>query len=251
MIALLRCIKSDFYKLRHTSIPWIHLLIPLAGAFMFLAYYRLSSWDTVKKISGYLEVLAIAFPLLIGIISGIVIEQEEQAGNFQTLLCSTESKNTTYLSKLIILLLLGSFSIILAVEIFALGFQTMPNIFYLKAAGALVLGNIFIYILHVFISLQFGKGASTGLGVAESLLSALMLTGLGDKAWHFIPCAWGVRFCDYLVFKFIDHPSVNSYATQVAVDTKQGVFIMLFAVCIAFVSSLFWFKKWEGRKSYE
>ncbi|MBX4263956.1 lantibiotic immunity ABC transporter MutG family permease subunit [Clostridium estertheticum] len=250
MIALLRCIKSDFYKLRHTSIPWIHLLIPLAGAIMFLAYYRISSWDTVKKTSGYLETLAIAFPLLIGIISGIVIEQEEQAGNFQTLLCNTKSKNTTYLSKLIVLLLLGSFSIILAVGIFALGFQTMPNIFYLKAAGALVIGNIFLYILHVFMSLQFGKGASTGLGVAESLISALMLTGLGDGVWRFIPSAWSVRFCDYLVFKFTYH-SVNSYATQAALDTKQGLFIMLFAICIAFAISLFWFKKWEGRKSYD
>ncbi len=247
MIALLRCIKSDFYKLRHTYIPWIHLLIPLAVAFMFLAYYRLSSWDTVKKISGYLETLAIAFPLLIGIISGIVIDQEEQAGNFQTLLCSTKSKCTTYLSKLIILLLLGSFSIILAVEIFALGFQTMPNIFYLKAAGALVIGNIFLYILHMFISLQFGKGASTGLGIAESLISALMLTGLGDGVWHFIPCAWSVRFCDYLVAEWADHFT----SAVVTLDTKQGVFIMLFAVCIAFVASLFWFKKWEGRKSYE
>ncbi|MBW9151235.1 lantibiotic immunity ABC transporter MutG family permease subunit [Clostridium estertheticum] len=249
MIALLRCIKSDFYKLRHTSIPWIHLLIPLAGAIMFLAYYRVSSWDTVKKITGYLETLAIAFPLLIGIISGIVIEQEEQAGNFQTLLCNTKSKNTTYLSKLIVLLLLGSFSIILAVGIFALGFQTMPNIFYLKAAGALVIGNVFLYILHVFISLQFGKGASTGLGIAESLISALMITGLGDGVWRFIPSAWSVRFCDYIVFKFTYH-SVNSYATQAALDTKQGLFIMLFALCITFAISLFWFKKWEGRKSY-
>ncbi|MBU3111596.1 lantibiotic immunity ABC transporter MutG family permease subunit [Clostridium lacusfryxellense] len=247
MIALVRCIKSDFYKLRHTSIPWIHLLIPLAVAFMFLEYYRLSSFDTVKKISGYLETLAIAFPLLIGIISGIVIEHEEQAGNFQTLLCSTKSKNTTYLSKLIILLLLGSFSIILAVGTFALGFQTMPNIFYLKAAGALVIGNIFLYILHVFMSLQFGKGASAALGVFESLISALMLTGLGDNVWHFLPCAWGVRFCDYLVVEWANY-STSSF---VAVDTKQGVFIMLFAVCIAFVESLFWFEKWEGRKSYE
>ncbi|MCB2338812.1 lantibiotic immunity ABC transporter MutG family permease subunit [Clostridium estertheticum] len=250
MIALLRCIKSDFYKLRHTSIPWIHLLIPLAGAFMFLLYYHTTSKNSISDIRAYLEILCIAFPLLIGIISGIIIEQEEQAGNFQTLLCSTKSKNTTYLSKLIVLLLLGIFSITLAIGPFALEFQVVPYLFYLKEAGALVLGNIFIYILHVFISLQFGKGASTGLGIFESLISALMITGLGDKTWHFIPCAWGVRFCDYLVFKFTYH-SVNSYATQVALDTKQGLFIMLFATCIAFVTSLFWFRKWEGRKSYE
>jgi len=246
MIALLRCVKSDFYKLRHTSILWLHLLLPLTGALMFLAYYSVSSWDLIPKISAYLEALAIAFPLIIGLISGIVIEQEEQAGNFQTLLCSTKSKCISYLSKLIILLLLASFSITLAVVTFALGFQTMSTLFYLKAAGALVVGNIFLYILHMFISLQFGKGASIGLGIVGSLISALMSVGLWERIWHFIPWAWGVRFCDYLVFKFV-YPSASA---GVAIDTKQGLFIMLFAICIAFVASLFWFKKWEGRKLY-
>ena len=97
MVALLRCIKSDFYKLRHTSILWIHLFIPLAGSFIFLLYYHVTSRNTIMDISGYLEVLAISFPLLIGLISGIVIEQEEQAGNFQVMLCTAKSKCTTYL----------------------------------------------------------------------------------------------------------------------------------------------------------
>lgn len=247
MIDLLRCVKSDFYKLRHTSILWIHLFIPLAGAFIFLLYYHMTGKNSITDIGTYLEVLAIALPLLIGLISGMVIEQEEQTGNFQVLLATSKFKNTTYLSKLIILLLLGSFSIILAVGTFALGFHVVTYPVYLKAVAALVIGNIFLYILHVFISLQFGKGASTGLGVSESLISALMITGLGNNIWHFIPCAWAVRFCDYLVFKLV-YPSASAV---VAIDSEQGLFIMLFAICIAFVASLFWFRKWEGRKSYE
>ncbi|MGV8980728.1 lantibiotic immunity ABC transporter MutG family permease subunit [Clostridium sp.] len=247
MIALLRCIKSDFYKLRHTSILWIHLLIPLAGALIFLLYYHVRLNKSITDIGTYLEALAIAFPLLIGLISGIVIEQEEQTGNFQVLLTTSKSKCTTYLSKVILLILLGTFSIALAVGVFALGFHVLPYLFYLKAGAALVIGNIFLYILHVFISLQFGKGSSTGLGVSESLISALMITGLGNNIWHFIPCAWAVRFCDYLVFKLV-YPSASAV---VEIDTKQGAFIMLFALCIAFASSLFWFGKWEGRKSYE
>ncbi|MBU3185324.1 lantibiotic immunity ABC transporter MutG family permease subunit [Clostridium estertheticum] len=246
MFALIRCIKSDFYKLRHTSILWIHLLIPLAGAFIFLLYYHTTSKNSIMDIKTYLEALAIAFPLLIGVISGIVIEQEEQAGNFQVLLATSKSKTTTYLSKTILLLLLGSFSIILAVGIFALGFHVVPYLFYLKAAGALVLGNIFIYILHVFISLQFGKGASAGIGVAGSLISALMITGLGYKIWHFVPWAWSVRFCDSM-FDKLDYPAFNA---QIALDMRKGSVVMLFAIVIAFIASLFWFKKWEGRKSY-
>ncbi|MBU3155727.1 lantibiotic immunity ABC transporter MutG family permease subunit [Clostridium estertheticum] len=247
MIALLRCIKSDFYKLRHTSILWIHLFIPLAGALIFLLYYHGRLNNSITDIKTYLEALAIAFPLLIGLISGIVIEQEEQAGNFQVLLATSKSKNTTYLSKLILLLLLGSFSITLAVGTFALGFHVLPYLFYLKAAGLLVLGNIFIYILHVFISLQFGKGASAGIGVAGSLISALMLTGLGDYIWHFVPWAWSVRLCNRM-FEKLDYPD---FSAEIAFDMQKGLFVMLFAICIAFVACLFWFKRWEGRKSYE
>lgn len=95
MIALLRCIKSDFYRLRHTSILWIHLLIPLAGALIFLLYYHMTSKSSIMDIGGYLEVIGIVFPLLIGLISGMVIEQEEQTGNFQVLLATSKLKNTT------------------------------------------------------------------------------------------------------------------------------------------------------------
>ncbi|MCB2309178.1 lantibiotic immunity ABC transporter MutG family permease subunit [Clostridium estertheticum] len=246
MISLIRCIKSDLYKLRHTSILWIHLVIPLAAAFIFSLYYHITSRNSVMDIKVYLEALAIAFPLLIGLISGIVIEQEEQAGNFQVMLATSKSKCTMYLSKLILLLLLGSFSIALAVGVFALGFQGVSHLFYLKAAAALVIGNAFLYILHVFISLEFGKGASTGIGIAGSLISALMLTGLGDYIWHFMPWAWSVRLCDSMVTK-LDYPA---FSAQIALDMQKGSVIMLFAIGIAFFASLFWFKKWEGRKSY-
>ncbi|MBU3100042.1 MULTISPECIES: lantibiotic immunity ABC transporter MutG family permease subunit [Clostridium] len=247
MIALLRCIKSDFYKLRHTSILWIHLLIPLAGAFIFLLYYHTTAKNSITDIETYLEALAIAFPLLIGLISGIVIEQEELAGNFQVMLCTSKSKCTPYLSKSILLILLGTFSITIAVGVFALGFHVLPYLFYLKAGVALIIGNIFLYILHVFISLQFGKGASTGLGVSGSLISALMLTGLGDYIWYFVPWAWSVRFC-HRMFEKLNNPA---FSAEIALDMQKGALIMLFALCITFVVSLFWFKKWEGRKSYE
>ena len=41
--------------------------------------------------------------------------------------------------------------------------------------------------------MSFGKGASMGLGIAGSLIAALMITGLGDATWKYIPWAWGVR----------------------------------------------------------
>lgn len=247
MITLFRCIKSDFYKLKHTPILWFHVLIPLAGAFLFLSYYSFSNFKTISKISGYLEALAIAFPVLIGLMSGMVIEQEEQAGNFQMLFSSTKFKTVTYLSKLIVLLLLAAFSVAIAIGVFALGFKNAEPMFYVQAAAGLFVGNIFLYILHILISLWLGKGASIGLGIAGSLISALMLTGLGDRCWQWMPWAFGIRFCDFSVLKK-SNPSVYNVISS---EVNKGILIMILEICIGLIFSLTWFYYWQGRKSCE
>lgn len=71
---------------------WIHILIPLTTAILFIAYYSVSSWRAEAKISGYLEVIGVAFPLIIGLITGKAAEQEGQAGSYQTMLCGVKSR---------------------------------------------------------------------------------------------------------------------------------------------------------------
>lgn len=247
MAILIRCIRSDCQKLRRTFILWIHILVPVMTAVLFLAYYSVSAWKPETKLSGFLELIAVAFPLIIGLICGKAIEQEGQAGSFQTMLCGIKSRTVAYTSKLVLLLLLGTFSIALAVGAFALGFKTAPPMLYLKAAGILVVGNIFLYILHQFVSLQYGSGASIGLGIAESLISALALTGLGDGKWYYIPCAWSARLCSYLVYIWAN-PSSAAIGNA---EIEKGLLIAICASFAALIASLLWFRNWEGRKTYE
>ena len=130
---------------------WIHILIPLTTAILFIAYYSVSSWRAEAKISGYLEVIGVAFPLIIGLITGKAAEQEGQARSYQTMLCGVKSRAAAYASKLVVLLLLGTLSIMIAIGVFAVGFQTMPGMMYIKAGGLLITGSIFLYILHLFL----------------------------------------------------------------------------------------------------
>ncbi|MFA9465414.1 MAG: lantibiotic immunity ABC transporter MutG family permease subunit [Velocimicrobium sp.] len=247
MVTFIRCIRSDCYKFKHTSMLLIHGLIPLGTALLFLGYYSTSSWKVDIKISGFLEVLSISFPLIIGLICSKAIEQEGQAGGFQVMLCNIKSRTVAYASKLALLLLLGTCSIALAVLVFALGFKAAPGILYLKAVGILVAGNFFLYILHQFVSFQYGRGASIGLGIAESLISALALTGLGDGKWYYIPCAWSVRLNDYLVYIWVN-PSSTAIGNA---EIEKGLLIALLTSCIALFVSFLWFQNWEGRKTYE
>ena len=246
MLTFIRCIRSDFYKFRHTSMLWIHALIPLTAAILFIAYYSMSSWKAEAKISGYLEVIGVAFPLMLGLITGKAAEQEGQAGSFQTMLCGVKSREAAYASKLVVLLLLGILSIIIAIGVFAVGFQTIPAMMYVKAGGLLIAGNIFLYILHLFVSLRYGRGTSIGIGMVESLISALALTGLGDGKWYYIPCAWSARLCDNLVFTWLNPSMAIGYE-----EIHKCLIVAACATVAAFILSLFWFKSWEGRKSYE
>lgn len=144
------------------------------------------------------------------------------------------------------MVLLGILSITLAVGMFAVGFKTAPTLMYLKAAGLLITGSLFLYILHLFVSLRYGRGASIGLGITESLISALALTGLGDKIWYYLPCTWSARFCDNLVYSWLYRAKAFGYA-----ETERCLIIAVPATVFAFVLSLLWFKNWEGRKTYD
>ncbi|MEA4919960.1 MAG: lantibiotic immunity ABC transporter MutG family permease subunit [Clostridiaceae bacterium] len=246
MPTLIRCIRSDFHKFRHTSMMWIHVLLSLAAAVLFISYYSVSPWNAETKISGYFEVIGVVFPLMIGLVSGKSAEQERQSGNFQTMLCGAKSRTAAYASKLIVLLSLGMIAIAIATGVFAAGFQTAPEIFYFRAAGLLITGSVFSYIVHLFVSFEFGCGASIGLGIVESLISALALTGLGDERWYYIPCTWSARLCDCLVFIWSNPSSAAGYT-----ELGKCRIVAIPATIAAFVLSFFWFQHWEGSRSNE
>lgn len=257
MISLFRALKADFQKLKHTPMFWIHLIIPVIGALGLLFY--LSSHDSVEKLAkeaAHFEMLAIMFPLLIGLICGMVASQEEQAGGFQVLLSSTRLRSTTYLSKLLMLIFMGMFSLALTLSIMFFGFKFIldaPNIshlLYLKVFGWLIFSNVFIYILHLFISLQFGRGASTLLGIAGTLIAALMATGLGNRCWTYTPWAWGLRFSELTVLMNTMSMS-KELSTLMQYSMNKAMWIMTSATLSTLMLSLFWFKFWEGQKTYE
>ncbi|MDN5341431.1 MAG: lantibiotic transport system permease protein [Oceanotoga sp.] len=244
---LLKNIKSDFFKLKKTPIIYIHIIIPILGALTFLSYYSFSNLNTNTKITIYIQIITILFPLLIGIITGIITEQEEKAGNFQNMFCINKLKYISYTSKLITLLILSILSIILALGIFAIGFKQFNTIFYIKIVLSIFTANIFLYNLHLMISLKFGKASSIGIGIIGMLISALMQTGLGDKIWHIMPWSWAMRFCDYIIFK----TTIKTNNTNIIPNIKTSIIIILISTLISIIITLCWFNKWEGKKSYE
>lgn len=81
MVSVVRCWKAEYQKCKHSILLYMHSMIPIICAAIFAGYYHISRWELATKISAYLEVLAVAFPFLIGIIVGLVVQIENQAGH--------------------------------------------------------------------------------------------------------------------------------------------------------------------------
>ena len=248
MKTFFRFMRADFQKIRHTQMLWIHIVIPILTVTLFLSYYSFSTASSFGKVSGYMEALSIAFPLLIGILSAMAVEQEASAGNFQELLIA-KYKLVSFFSKVCTLLLLGFGSLFITVGGFAFGFKFLlhQNLFSSGFYGKMILilffSQIFLYLLHILCSFRFGSGASIGLGIAESLIAALMLTGLGQGIWMWIPCGWGGRLCDY----YISWNANNSGIGIFMKEFESGALICFVMTVLLLLSSFIWFHYFEGR----
>jgi ABC-2 type transport system permease protein len=250
MATLLGLLRADLLKTRHTPFLLIHLLAPLTGAAVFLAYYSYSPWSASDKALAFMQSLGCALPALIGLVCSMAAEQEANAGQYQGMLAMPAARITTYISKLLLLLCFGLGAVLFAYSLFGLGFSRILQQdrlglpFYLTGAVILFGSNIFLYLLHLTASLQFGRGTSIGTGLAGSLVSALMLTGLGDSIWPYIPFAWGVRFISLWTI----HASGITLSPAVS-GLNTGIAVCIPGTITASLLCLLWFRRWEGRST--
>lgn len=248
MKTFFRYLHSDFMKIKRSSVLWIHILVPIAGIVLFLFSYVIKEQEAGSMVESFLGAMASAFPIAIGLVCSMTAEQESDAGNFQGLLTGP-SKLHPFFSMTVMILILGFGSSLLASFGFKAGLAIFLHEvpfgvdFYLYSAILIYTSNLFIYFFHLFLSLRFNKNVSIGVGIVESLISLLLLTGLGDEWWIFIPCGWALR----LLKPFFQlggvipiNPEINAAITLCCIET---VLILVFVII--------WFIRWEGKKTEE
>ncbi|MDE6845675.1 MAG: lantibiotic immunity ABC transporter MutG family permease subunit [Lachnospiraceae bacterium] len=246
MCTLLRYMKSDYIKTKRTPLRIAHLIVPCVMAAVFLVYYAVTPWNAYGKVQAYFEIMGMGYPFLIGTFCAIVAEQESYAGAYQAMLSVTNRK-MAFMSKLFLLILFGAFSVVLASVLFGTGYyfvlkqHIVSYSFYWIAAFVMLGGNIFLYIWHMFLALRFNKGISIGLGIAESLLAAVLLTGLGDSVWIFIPAAWASR----LVCSMMTAYSLEEVPF---IDCSKGIGICAAVTATVLIAYGIWCCHWEGGK---
>lgn len=187
-------LHADILKMKGTPVILAHILIPIITSGVFLLYYSFSTWNDATKLMAFYQAVGAGFPVLIGIFCASVAAQEKNAGGFQNLL-SLPHKTTAFWSKVFLLLLFGMFSVLFTTILFGYGFCRAPGCSIsigLCIAAALIMwcSSIPLYLWQMILAFQFGEGVSVCAGIVSSLVSALMLTGLGKFIWKFTVISW-------------------------------------------------------------
>ncbi len=251
MIPFKNYLKTDYYKLWKSPIGIIHFFIPIVGLILMLAYFNLSSWDQLEKVSAYIQVISMAFPLIISIVVTMVYEQEEEAKGFQYFLSAASKRYLPHISKLFLLFIFGVVSTIISILGFGVIFNFIDKeyisiMFYLKEAAIVFISNIPLYMIQYLVVFYLGKGSSIGMGIIGSLVTALMITGIGDKIWFVLPWGCSIRLSSY----FFQYEITNNWNLALRGEIKLAIASLIFFTVIAMISLMIFSNFWEGKKEY-
>mgnify|MGYP000470722583 CR=1 FL=1 len=99
----MRIFVAEWMKTRHTILHRLVLLIPLFCSLAVLGYaaYRKNSFSLAFFYQGFFLIWsAVLLPLGVGILTGILVHEEEEAGNFYGLLQCSRKRSSLYLGKI-------------------------------------------------------------------------------------------------------------------------------------------------------
>lgn len=242
-------LRADLLKMKGTPITLAHILIPVITSGVFLLYYSFSAWNENTKIIAFYQAVGAGFPVLIGIFTAGMMEQEQNAGGFQNLFILPK-KTMAFLSKVLLLLIFSMFSVLLTAAIFGFGFckilgnSTVSIGIGMMAALLMWCSSIPLYIWQMILAFWFGKGVSIGTGILSGLISALMLTGLGEYIWKYTFVSWTSRIpYTYLKFALGEAGTINEWEAVIPI-------YCIFTV-ISVIYYLLWVSRFEGNKISE
>ncbi len=256
-MTIVKILSAEWLKTKRTPMRWVVFFAPIIYSIFLLWYFSL------KKITPNLQNnifqyffegwTTMIIPIVVGLISGFIIYEEELAGSFNGFLGCKLSRTSLYLGKLTMLILFTSVSIIIATFVLVFGLALFINIkvswmIFIRAAAFTEIGTIPLLAFNLWLSLAFGMGASIGFGGAGIVISALLIY-IGDKVWQFVIWAWPYRL-SMIQFFYLPGESIK-YHKYIFHETIKGIIPVTLSFIVISILGLIWFNKWEGRKSYD
>ncbi|MGZ7443137.1 lantibiotic immunity ABC transporter MutG family permease subunit [Paenibacillus sp. TH7-28] len=263
-MVLLRILCTDWLLTKRTGYRWLVFAAPPLAAGILLWYYSgrpLTPGLANSMYDAFFQLITSALPLAIGLLSGMLAIQEEQAGRFGGLLGRRQPRALSYAGKLLMVMLPIGCGILAATLLLVIGMGTLLGIanadagFFLAGAAYAALGSLALCALHIWLALAFGMGASAAAGGAGFLLAAIVgATAIGERIWTFVPWAWPVRLS--LLPLMQQQPEFQQGQGALALElylrqANTALLLALAAFIVLTICGTIWFVRWEGRKTYE
>ncbi|KYO68576.1 lantibiotic immunity ABC transporter MutG family permease subunit [Thermovenabulum gondwanense] len=261
-VSFLNLLSAEWLKTKRTPVRWLSFLTPVAFSVLLTWYFSL------KKVTPYIQAeiyqaffevwAAVVIPAKAGIISGIMVNQEELAGDFNGFLGSKLPRNRLYLGKLATITLFSMTSIMIGMVTLLIGIRYVLNIhvngiIFIMAAFILQLSAMPLFAFHIWIGFARGMGVSCGLGGAGVLIASLMASSLGDTVWPLVPWAWPMRLSMLpgIYLPGVILPPHFKSLRFILEQSLKGIIPVAVFFTIMLVGGLVWFNKWECEKTYD
>ncbi|BBW98352.1 lantibiotic immunity ABC transporter MutG family permease subunit [Geobacillus sp. FSL W8-0032] len=262
-MSFLRLLSSEWLKTKRTAIRLMMIITPISYSLLMVWYF--SHYHTImfletKIYEAFFEVMTVSLPIIISLLTGLMAYQEEKAGSFMNILTGPVSKMKSYIGKLTLLIFLAGADILLATLLMLLGMKYVLKVapihehVFLQGAALSIVGSLFLFSLHLFISFAFGMGASIAVGSGGFLIAALLgATSLGDHIWMYVPWTWAVRLSQ---LPLLSMPEIKQAVGELllhsySLSLREGTAYALLSFLIATVIGSIWFQRWEGNKPHE
>lgn len=241
-MTLIREFLSGFTRIRRTPVIFLHVILPVVIAVLFLVYYAFAGWRIIPDVRSFFILLQMGYPLLISIVVPIFLHPDRNIHGLQNALGIVPSRGCVYGGKLIFMLFFSALSVILYEVCFFVGTEVLMG---MSTAGSplmifciFMMNNLLIYVLNVPIAFRFGPSVSVLLGISGTILAGLFENPIGDRIWMLIPWEWGVRLFKYY-FGISSEPVVS------------GIISMVIIIPTILVLSILWYNRWEGKATQE
>lgn len=258
---MIKLLLSEWLKTKRTAVRWLTLCMPLVFSILTVIYLSIRPNSSQEfAFEGFFTIWTVfVIPLGVGVLSGLIVDEEELAGNFNGFLLTAISRTRLYLGKFLLMFLCASVCTFIAVLILCIGMNLVMEgeiltPVFVMAAIFIVFGTLPILAIHLWLSFAWGMGASIGMSIGGILMSALFgLTGLGTKIWPFIPWTWPIKLGMLPGICFSDTIQSDSMM-ELLQNIKRTIIIgggsVLFGSTIILIGSMIWFNIWEGRTNY-
>lgn len=241
-------LKAEFFKIRHTFLIPIHILVPVISGIVFLVWTRISAR---LQFLVYTEAIGIAFPVLASVICAGDVETE-LPGHFQGFLMKPGKREGAFLAKWMCLQIMAFLAVMGAMLFYAagnalvLGNNEISAGVFFKTGMILWAGSLPLYLEHLFLNLRFSRAVSLAVSIGQFLISALFLTGIGEGKWQYVPCSWSSRGAVLYLTEQFNRRVEGRFSVE-----KGNIFTCILLGTVLCAIILVWFHFYEGRQDNE